>query len=67
MGVGWGFNLKEKDKYLPGYCVMLCESSVNVELVMPWTNFGKSAFFFVTSTFQMIKTVCEPVCEARGS
>lgn len=54
MGVGWGFNLKEKDKYLPGYCVMLCESSVNVvsdamDKVHP-SNFGKSAFFFVTST-----------------
>lgn len=35
-----GVNLKreKKDKYLPGCCVMLCESSVNVELVTPWAK-----------------------------
>lgn len=49
-GCGAGRNLKEKDNYLPGYCVMLCESSVIVELVMPWTRstlqtLGNQLFF----------------------
>lgn len=69
MGVGWGFNLKEKDKYLPGYCVMLCESSVNVELVMPWTRstlqtLGNQLFF---CHFNILNDRNEPVCEARDS
>lgn len=55
-GCGAGRNLKGKDNYLPGYCVMLCESSVIVELVMPWTRstlqtLGNQRFFLLTSAF----------------